>query len=153
MPFVGQAANPEGAVGAGLDSIVIQDGVVVTFASGVNFDEDFELEGIRTLGFHGDRFFKSMGYTASMTVETYVLRRANEPGALGTPGWQADGTFTLNTAGEFDFVIADVHDLTVLFTILKTKLSTQAVQFPARGLNTKSTTWRSSRIIPGLDTS
>ncbi len=153
MPFVGQAANPEGAVGAGLDSIVIQDGVVVTFASGVNFDEDFEIEGVRTLGFHGDRFFKSMGYTASMTVETYVLRRANEPGALATPGWQADGTFNLNTAGEFDFVISDVNDLTVLFTILKTKLSTQAVQFPARGLNTKSTTWRSSRIIPGLETS
>lgn len=50
MPFLGQATNPEGAVGAGLDSILIQDGVIVTFASGVNFDEDMELEGIRTLG-------------------------------------------------------------------------------------------------------
>ncbi len=153
MPFTGQASNPEGAVGAGLDSVVIQDGKVIAFASGLNFDADYELEGVRTLGFHGDRFFKSMGYTASMTIETYVIRRANEPGALATPGWQADGTFNLNTAGEFDFVVADVNDLTVLFTMLKCKLSTEAAQFPARGLNTKTTTWRTSRILPGLETS
>lgn len=153
MPFVGNATNPEGAIGAGLDSILIQDGKVVAFASGVNFDEDFELEGVRTLGFHGDRFFKSMGYTASITIETYVIRRANEPGALLTPGWQADGSFNLNTAGEFDFVIADVHTLTVLFTMLKCKLSTQSAQFPARGLNTKNTVWRTTRILPGLETS
>lgn len=153
MPFNGQAANPEGAVGAGLDSILIQDGRVIAFASGVNFDADYELEGVRTLGFHGDRFFKSMGYTASVTIETYVIRRANEPGALATPGWQADGTFNLNTAGEFDFVVADVHTLAILFTMLKCKLSTEACQFPARGLNTKTTTWRTSRILPGLETS
>lgn len=153
MPFVGEAQNPEGAVGAGLDSILIQDGQVVTFASGVNFDEDFELEGIRTLGFHGDRFFKSMGYTASATIETYVIREPNVAGALATPGWQADGKFNLNTAGEFDMVIADVDTLAILFTMLKCKLSTQAVQFPARGLNTKSTTWRTSRILPGIETS
>ena len=109
MPFTGVATNSEGPVGAGLDSILIQDGVVVTFASGLNFDQDYELEGIRTLGFHGDRFFKSMGYTCSVTVETHVLRGANVQGALATPGWQADGSFNLNTAGEFDFVIADVE--------------------------------------------
>lgn len=50
MPFVGTASNPEGAIGAGLDSILIQDGNIVAFASGVNFDTDYELEGIRTLG-------------------------------------------------------------------------------------------------------
>lgn len=149
----GTASNPEGAVGAGLDSILIQDGGIVAFASGVNFDTDYELEGIRTLGFHGDRFFKSMGYTASMTVETYVLREANVTGALKTPGWGPDGKFSANTAGEFDFVIADVNSLTILFTMLKCKLSTESVQFPSRGLNTKSTSWRCSRVLPGLETS
>lgn len=153
MPFTGAATNTEGPVGAGLDSILIQDGSVVSFASGLNFDQDYEIEGIRTLGFHGDRFFKSMGYTASCTVETYVIRESNVDGALKTPGWQADGTFNLNTAGSFDFVIADVTSLNVLFTLLGVKLSTEAVQFPARGLNTKTTTWRSSRILPGLETS
>lgn len=153
MPFDGQAANPEGAVGAGLDSILLQDGVIVAFASGVNLDEDFELEGVRTLGFHGDRFFKSMGYTAGMSIDTYVIREANVPGALATPGWQPDGQFTLNTAGEFDFVIADVNTFVVLFSAISCKLSTQSAQFPARGLNTKSTNWKTSRILPGVGTS
>ncbi len=50
MGIVNQANNPEGAVGAGLDSILIQDGNVIAFASGVNFDADYEIEGVRTLG-------------------------------------------------------------------------------------------------------
>lgn len=140
-------------VGAGLDTILIQDGRIVTFATEANIDEDFELEGIRTLGYHGDRFFKSMGYTASIAIGTYVIREASNKGALATPGWQADGRFTLNTAGEFDFVLADVDSLTVLVTALGVKLSTQGIQFPARGLNTKSTNWRISRVLPGLETS
>jgi len=132
---------------------LIQDGRVVTFASEVTFDEDFELEGIRTLGYHGDRFFKSMGYTGQAQIGTYVLREKEHPGALHTPGWQWDNTFNLNTAGEFDFVICDVDSLIVLFTLLGVKLSTQNVQFPARGLNAKQTNWRFSRALPGLETS
>ena len=54
------ATNSEGPVGAGLDSLLIQDGHIVTYCSEITFDEDFELEGIRTLGYHGDRFFKSI---------------------------------------------------------------------------------------------
>jgi hypothetical protein len=150
MPFTGTAVNTEGPVGAGLDAILTQDSRVVHFASGVNFDQDYEIEGIRTLGFHGDRFFKSMGYTASATVETYVLRGQDVEGALATPGWQSDGTFNLNTAGEFDFVISDVNTLDALFTLRGTKLSNESVAFPARGLNTKTTNWRISRIIPGI---
>jgi hypothetical protein len=94
-----------------------------------------------------------MGYTASLTIETYVIRRGNEPGALATTGWTPDGQFNMNTAGEFDFVIADVNDLTILFTALGCKTSTESAQFPSRGLNTKSLTFRSSRILPGLETS
>lgn len=153
MPFTGVAFNSEGPVGAGLDSILVQDGKIVTFASGLNFDQDFELEGIRTLGFHGDRFFKSMGYTANASIETYVLRQANAPGAVQTPGWQANGTFNLNTAGAFDFTVMDVDTLQVIYTLLGVKLGSESVQFPARGLNTKTTNWRVSRIIPGLETS
>ena len=153
MPFTGVAVNSEGPVGAGLDSILVQDGRPVAFATEVTVDEDFELEGIRTLGFHGDRFFKSMGYTASASIGTYIIREGGHPGALATPGWQANGKFTLNTAGEFDFVVADVDTLTVLITMLGTKLSTQNTQFPARGLNTKATNWKISRVLPGLETS
>ena len=94
-----------------------------------------------------------MGYTASMTIETYVIRQANVDGALATTGWTSDGQFNMNTAGEFDFVIADVNDLTILYTALGCKMSTESAQFPSRGLNTRSTSWRSSRILPGLETS
>lgn len=153
MPFTGQASNPEGPVGAGLDAILTQDGSIVTFASGVNFDIDWELEGIRTLGFHGDRFFKSMGYTANVSVETYTLRGANVEGALATPGWQNDGSNNINTAGAFDFVISDLDTLTVLYTLISTKLGSESNQFPARGLNTKTTNWRCARVLPGLSVS
>lgn len=153
MAFQGLAANSEGPVGAGLDSIIIQDGRIVSFASGLNCDQDHELEGIRTLGFHGDRFFKSMGYTANAQIETYLLRRKNEPGALATAGWQADGTYNLNTAGAFDFVICDLNSLDVLLTLLACKMGTESNAFPARGLNTKTTNWKVSRILPGLETS
>lgn len=91
-----------------------------------------------------------MGYTASCTIETYVIRDDVDREALGTPGWQKNGKFTLNTAGEFVFTISDSLSLEILFTLIGCKLSTEAVQFPARGLNTKSTTWRVARILPGL---
>lgn len=55
MAFLGKASLEEGQVGAGLDAILQQDLRTIGFASGVNFDQDYELEGIRTLGTHGDR--------------------------------------------------------------------------------------------------
>jgi hypothetical protein len=153
MVFTGLAGASEGVVGAGLDSIITQDGRIVGFASEANVQEDYELEGIRTLGFYGDRFFKSMGYTANMNVGTYLLRARNEPGALYTTGWQPDGSFNLNTAGAFDFAFADLGTLDILLTCLSCKNSTIDTAFPARGLNTKQVSWRVSRVIPGLETS
>lgn len=88
-------------------------------------------------------------YTANATIETYVLRGSPD-GELSTPGWNTFGEFTLNTAGEYVFVVEDVNKLEVLFTLIGCKLSNESVQFPTRGLNTKSTSWRVSRIIPGL---
>jgi hypothetical protein len=151
--FKGRAINPEGPVGAGIDSIMVQDGRIVSFAASVNYNQDFELEGIRTLGFHGDRYFKSMGYTARATVETFLLRGSNIEGALATPGWQPDGSCNINSAGMFDFAMLDLHTLEVLATLLGVKLGSEDVQFPSRGLNTKSTQWRVMRVLPGLHTS
>jgi len=151
--FEGTASNPEGPVGAGLDSILIQDGKIVVYASGVNYSVDWEIEGIRTLGFHGDRSFKSLGMTGNLTIDTYLLRGKNVDGALQTPGYQSDGSCNINSAGEFDFAILDLHSLEVLVTLLGVKLGSEDVQFPARGLNTKSTSWRFSRYAPGLNSS
>ena len=153
FPINGQAVHPEGLVGAGIDSLIVQDGRIVTYASGVNFSEDWELQGIRTLGWHGDRDFKSMGYTANATIETFVLRGQNVEGALHTPGWQWDGSSNINKAGMFDFCIMDLYNLEVLFSLIGTKLASQDIQFPASGLNTKSTQWKVMRILPGLASS
>lgn len=153
MVFTGLAGQSEGPVGAGLDSIITQDGRVVGYASECNVQEDYELEGIRTIGFYGDRFFKSMGYTANMTIGTYLLRRRDEPGALFTTGWQADGSFNLNTAGAFDFAFADLGSLDILLTAIACKNNTVDTAFPSRGLNTKQVTWKVSRVLPGLETS
>jgi hypothetical protein len=153
MPFRGSAATPEGAVGAGIDSILVQDGRIITFASDVSYSVDYELEGIRTLGFWGDREFKSLGMTGNANIGTYLLRGKDVEGALGTPGVQADGTVNINSAGLFDFAMLDLFSLEVLITLLGCKLGNEDVQFPARGLNTKATQWRFSRPVPGLSTS
>jgi hypothetical protein len=42
-------------VTAGIDAIVKFNGRVIAYATNVSFNEDFELQGIRTLGYHGDR--------------------------------------------------------------------------------------------------
>lgn len=151
--FDGHASNSEGPVGAGLDSIIVQDGRIVQFASGLNYSEDWEIEGVRTLGFFGDRYFKSMGYTARATIDSYLLRGQNISGALATPGWQPDGTNNINTAGLFDFAVLDLYTFEVITTLLGVKLASIDTQFPSRGLNTKSTQWRVMRVIPGLQTS
>jgi len=93
------------------------------------------------------------GYTGSAQIGTYVLREREHEGALWTPGWQWDGSFSLNRSGEFDMSILDVDSLTVLFSLLGCKIGSQSVQFPARGLNAKQTNWRFSRALPGLETS
>lgn len=153
MPFFGQANNTEGPVGAGLNAFIIQDGRLLDWVAGLTADQDFELEGIRTCGQYGDRFFKSLGYTASFQTETFVLRGADVPGAIYQPGWQPDGTYNSNTAGEFDFAVVDTELNTVLLTMLRSKLGTSNIAFPARGLNTNSLNWRCTRVIPGLQTS
>ncbi len=151
--YSGNAITPEGPVGAGIDSILIQDGKIVSYASGINYDQDWELEGIRTLGHHGDRYFKSLGYTGRFTIETFLLRGQDMDGSLITPGWQPDGSCNINTSGLFDFAILDLHSFEVLATMVSCKISNDSVQFPARGLNTKSTQWRTTRILPGIQSS
>ena len=82
-----QETGFETPVLAGLDAIVKYEGKTIGYATNVSFDEDFELQGIRTLGFHGDRDFKSMGYNCNVTVGTFVLQGSVDD-ALPTPSRQ-----------------------------------------------------------------
>jgi hypothetical protein len=52
LKFEGASDTP---VLAGLDAVVKYEGQTIGYATGLDFDEDFELQGIRTLGYHGDR--------------------------------------------------------------------------------------------------
>jgi hypothetical protein len=153
MPFFGTASNSEGPVGAGLNAFMMQDGRLLDWIAGLTVNQDFELEGIRTCGQYGDRFFKSLGYTASFQMETFVIRGQNVPGALYKTGFLPNGNYNANTTGEFDFTVVDTENLTVLYSMLRAKMGGSDIAFPARGLNTDSTNWRCTRVVPGLFTS
>ena len=152
MAFNGYATREEGIVGAGMDSILCQDGRLIAYASDVNYRSNYELEGIRTLGFSGNRDFKSLGYTGDADIGTFLLRKAPQDadGYLATSGWQSDGSNNINTAGYFDFAILDLNTKEVLVTLIGAKLDSENTSFPSKGLNEKKTTWKVMRIIPGL---
>ena len=153
MVFTGFAQNPEGPIMAGLDALALQDGRQVDYASEITADADHMIDPITTLGHHGPRDHKSMGYDATLSINTFLLLGENVNGALFLPGWQADGSYNLNTAGSFDFTITNVYTGVVLKTALKCKLATESLAVPNRGLLTNATTWKSARILPGIQTS
>jgi len=139
--FVG-SVDPDLPVLAGLDAIVFLDGGLVAWATNVSFDEDFELQGIRTLGFHGDRGYKSMGYNASVTVGTFVLQ-GTVVDALPVPTRR-----TILTSGLVDFFLFDLITEDPLFVLKSCKCATIGVSLDGGSLATKNTTWRCKEIIP-----
>lgn len=151
--FEAIGSNKELPVGAGIDTFLTQDGKLIDYATDVNIRQDFEVQGIRTLAFHGDRGFKSMGYSANIDIGSYVIREPNAKGALDLPAYTPDGKFQLNKAGGFDFVLSDVNELIVLETALWCKLATSDSSYPNNAMNTRKTAWKSRCILPGLQTS
>jgi len=144
--FQGAESTP---VVAGLDAIVKYNGVTIAYATNVSIDEDFELQGIRTLGVHGDRDFKSMGYSATMTVGTFVLVGSSAvPGALPTPTKD-----TIVTSGLVNFEILS-PDITTdgtpvtLYLAQGCKCASKGVNFDSGALATKNTTWRVKNVKP-----
>lgn len=132
----------ETPVMAGLDAIVKLNGKIVAYATNVSFDEDFELQGIRTLGFHGDRDFKSMGYSCTVTVGTFVLQ-GSESDALPVPSRE-----TILKSGLVDFELIDLKTGKTLFLLKQCKCGTVAANFDSGALATKNTTWRCREVKP-----
>jgi len=148
-------ATPEGnaPVGAGIDSIIMQDNRIIAYASDFSTSEDFALEGIQTLGFYGNRDFKSLSYDANITIGTFLLLGEDIEGALSVPGWRPDGSNNINSAGYYAFTVMDIHTLTVLSTALGCKPSGRDLNIAVGALNTLQTRWRSKLVLPGLQTS
>ena len=130
------ANNLKTPVKAGLDVKVYQDEKYVGWATNIRCSDDFELQGIRVLGNHGDIGFKSMGFTGQMTIGTLVLD-AGISDNLTVP--ERDGI--LNQTPK-TFRISDVSTDEVLITIVGSICGGADITFQEGQLVTKDTTWR-----------
>lgn len=136
------AADPDLPVLAGLDAIVKFEGKTVAWATNVSFDEDFELQGIRTLGYHGDRGYKSQGYNCSITVGTFVLQ-GDVSDNLPTPTRR-----TILTSGLTSFELIDLQTGKTLYILKNCKCATSGVSLDSGSLSSKNTTWRCQEVLP-----
>ena len=126
---------------AGLDAIVTQGDKPVAWATNVSFDEDFELQAIRTLGKHGDRGYKSQGYNCTLTVGTFVLQGANIPGKLKTSTRDS-----ILTDGSLDFALISVETGETLYILKDCRCATKGVTLDNGSLSQKNTTWRCREV-------
>jgi hypothetical protein len=124
-------------------AIVRYEGKVIAYATGFDFDEDFELQGIRTLGYHGDRDFKSMGYTCSFNVGSFVLTGGAIEGALPTPT-----RATILTTKLTEFEVIDLATGSTLYILQGCKCGGKGTTLDANALATKATRWRAKNVKP-----
>lgn len=148
-----QAGEPRGPVGSGIDCFIMQDNTVLAYSTDLNVSEDMMLDGIQTLGYYGFRELLSLGYDCNLTMNTFLLRGADIAGSVSIPGWQADGSNNINSAGLYSFTGIDIHTLTVLFTIIGAKYGGGDTTVAQGSLMTRSTRWRARMMLPGLSVS
>lgn len=142
MHVIKGAVDPDLPVLAGLDAVVKLDGKIVAWATNVSFDEDFELQGIRTLGFHGDRGYKSQGYNCTVTVGTFVLQ-GDVADNLDVPTRR-----TILTSGLVSFELIDLQTGLTLYILRQCKCATSGVNLDSGSLSSKNTTWRCREALP-----
>jgi hypothetical protein len=125
---------------SGMDAIIKQGGDTVGFATGVNIDEDFALQGIKTLGHHGDRGFKSTDYNCRMTIDSFILQ-GTVAKTLNLPTRENVLNFP-----PFDFDLIDATTGSTLLTVSGAKCSTKAWSMNAGQLSAKNTTWLGRQV-------
>lgn len=136
------AIDPDLPVLAGIDAIVKFEGNTVAWATNISFDEDFELQGIRTLGFHGDRGYKSQGYNCSITVGTFVLE-GDVADNLPTPTRR-----NILTSGLTSFELLNAQSGLTMYILKGCKCGTSGVSLDSGSLSQKNTTWRCQEVLP-----
>lgn len=132
---------------AGLDSIVKVDGRIVGWATAFSWSEDFELQGIRTLGYHGDRGWKSMGYNCSANCGTLMLFAD----ATTNDALPMETRKSILRSGFYQFEMYGPNaagDQKHLFTLADCKCGTQDMTFDSGTLVTRNTTWRVREVLP-----
>jgi hypothetical protein len=137
------SADTDMPVMAGLDALVFQDGRLIGWATNISFDEDFELQAIRTLGVHGDRGYKSQGYNCTVTVGTFTLEGKEFTDALKTSTRDS-----ILRANNVQFDIIDKNNGKTLYVLEGCRNATKGVTFDSGSLSVVNTTWRCRRVIP-----
>ena len=145
--------TPNGPVGSGIDCFVMQDNSILGYSLDLNVSEDFQLERVLSLGYFGARDILSLGYSCNMRMGTFLLRGADVAGNVSLPGFQADGTCNINSAGLYTFTALDIHSLIVLFTIMGVKYGGGDLTVAYGSLMKRQTNWQAIHMLPGLATS
>lgn len=147
------AGEPQGPVGSGIDCFLMQDNTILAYSTSINISEDYQLDGVQSLGYYGFRDLLSLGYDCNFTMDTFLLRGTDISGSVSLPGWQADGNNNINSAGLYAFTGIDVHNLTTLFTIMGCKYGGGDTTVAQGSLMKRATRWRARMLLPGLQTS
>jgi hypothetical protein len=150
---IGQIPESEAPVSAGIDTFIMQDNRILGYSTEMSIAEDNSLQGFETLGYYGQRGFKSLSYVANITLGTFLLLGEDISGALSIPGWRPDGTNNINNSGYYTFTGLDIHTLSALFTIIGCKPAGRDLNIAVGALNTLSTRWMGRAMLPGLQTS
>lgn len=135
-------------VKAGLDAIFTQNSRTIGFATEVSIDEDFMLEAIVTLGYHGPRGFRSLGYDSNMTVGTMILDPLNADGSQVTDNVITATRRTINTIEDFTFELIDLITSQVFLKASQCKPSNNSWSMAAAQLSNKNTQWKVREVLP-----
>ena len=135
-------------VKSGIDAVVSQNGRTVGYATEVSIDEDFMMEAIVTLGKHGPRGFKSMGYDASMSVGTFILDPKLPDGTPITDNLEVATRRNILTIPDFTFELIDLVTNAVFLKALGCKPSSNNWSMAAAQLATKNTQWKVREVVP-----
>jgi hypothetical protein len=131
----------------------MQDNTIMAYSTDLNVTEDYQLDGVQTLGYYGFRELLSLGYDCNLTMGTFLLRGADVAGNVSIPGWQPDGNNNINSSGLYTFTGLDIHTLIVLFTIMGVKYGGGDTTVAQGALMKRQTKWRARSLLPGLQTS
>jgi len=127
---------------AGNDAFVKIDGKKVAWATDITVDQDFELQPVRTLGHHGDRGFKSVGYNANFTVGSFKLLKS----AKADEALPQETRTSIITSGLATFEIIDSITGDVFAILSKSKIATDNMTFANNDMAKRTTNWKCTEV-------
>ena len=137
---VGSPPKPDLPVIAGMDVLLYQSGRLVGWGTDAGFDEDFHLEPVNTLGFHGPRGHVSTNYSCAVRVGAFVLSTP-ELDRLDVPTRS-----TIVNSGLIDFQMVEKNVGLLLYELRACKCASNSVNID-NSLSRKNTRWECTEVI------